>query len=107
MPLQNWCPLPRHNELLFFVILSSKGLCIHLFYSTNHIVFYWLFARVSPLKQTIHLFHEHLSSTSLCQVLGNMKNSTGRVLALMEPSGRMDGLDNARHKVGPHHMLME
>lgn len=53
----------------------------------------------------IHLPQDYLSSVFFRY--GDMKDNAGRTLALMEPDGRMDDLDNARHRIGSHQMCME
>lgn len=36
-----------------------------------------------------------------------MRDSGSRTLPLVEPNGRMDGLDNARHRVSSYQMFMD
>lgn len=38
---------------------------------------------------------------------GYERDSAGRALALVEPKGRMNGLDNGRHRAGSHQIFIE
>ena len=42
------------------------------------------------------------SFSELCE-----RDSAGRALALVEPKGRMNGLDNGRHRAGSHQIFIE